>query len=100
MHSILSLVYRELASLMVIVTDINFKSSVCRDVEGGRSAACWNESASWNSFAGMTKRLGTKYDAAVKDVLVRTQAAKLLQPCTPCVMTKGVKVTTLLSSES
>ena len=50
--------------------------------------------------SGLAKHLGTKYDAAVKDVSVRTQAAKLLQPCTPCVMTKGVKVTTLLSTES
>ena len=41
MHSIVSLVYRELTSLVIIVTDINFKSSVCRDVEGGRSAACF-----------------------------------------------------------
>ena len=86
MHSTLSLVYRELASLVIIVTDINFKSSVCRDVEGGRSAACLSESASWNSINDMgswlTKRLGAKYDVAVKDVSVRTQAAKLGQ-CTP-----------------
>ena len=27
------------------------------------------------------KHLCTKYDAALKDVLVRTQAANLLQPC-------------------
>ena len=38
--------------------------------------------------------------AAVKDVSVRTQAAKLGQSCTPCVKTKGVKVTSLLSTES
>ena len=72
---------------MIIVTDFNFKSSVCRDVEGGRSTACLSESASWNSLtdmgSGLAKHLGTKYDAAVKDVSVRTQAAKLGQPCTP-----------------
>ena len=33
--------------------------------------------------SGLAKHLGTKYDAAVKDVSVRTQAAKLGQPCTP-----------------
>ena len=37
-------------------------------------------SSSWNSFAdmgsGLAKHLGTMYDAAVKDVSVRMQAAK------------------------
>ena len=78
------LVYREPAGRVSLVTDNNYKSSVCRDVEGGRSTACLSDSASWNSFAdmgsGLAKHLGTKYDAAVKDVSVRTQAAKHGQP--------------------
>ena len=78
---------REPTARVIFVTDINFKSSVCRDVESGRSTACLSESASRNSFAdmrsGLAKHLGTKYDAAVKDVSVRMQAAKPGQPCTP-----------------
>ena len=51
---------------------------------------------SWGSV--FTKHLCAKCNATVKDVSVRTQAAKLGQPCAPRVKTKVVRVTTNVAS--